>query len=191
MFLSQGVEDLEAATIIDVLGWSKVRDNLIPVYLKTCAFHDTVNGKFGISFTPTYNIKKEEPDYNDFNAFVLPGGFHNAGYDEAYSEHVRKIARIIHQNGGIIATMCVGVLPISDAGLLRGKKATTYNLSRFHDNAGKLKQAGVAYTNNKIEFDNNIISCAGPASSLEVAYTLLEQLTGKENADQVKRLMIY
>ena len=72
MFLSQGVEDLEAATIIDVLGWSNVRDNLTPVYLKTCAFHDTVNGKFGIAFTPTYNIKKEEPDYNDFDAFVLP-----------------------------------------------------------------------------------------------------------------------
>ncbi len=62
MFLSQGVEGLEAVTIIDVLGWSNVRDNLTPVYLKTCAFHDTVRGKFGADFTPTYNIKKEEPD---------------------------------------------------------------------------------------------------------------------------------
>ncbi|WP_335965499.1 DJ-1/PfpI family protein [Galbibacter sp. PAP.153] len=191
MFLSQGVEDLEAVTIIDVLGWTNVRDNLTPVYLKTCAFHDSVKGKFGIDFKPTYNIKKEEPDYTQFDAFVLPGGFHNAGYDEAYSEHLHKIATIIHQNGGIIATMCVGVLPISDAGLLKEKKATTYNLSRFHDNVGRLEESGATYTGNKVEIDNNIISCAGPASSLEVAYLLLEKLTGKENTEKVKELMIY
>ena len=47
MFLSQGVEDLEAVTIIDVLGWTKVRDNLTSVNLQTCAFHDTIKGKFG------------------------------------------------------------------------------------------------------------------------------------------------
>ena len=191
MFLSQGAEDLEAVTIIDVLGWTNVRDNLTPVYLKTCAFHDSVKGKFGIDFKPTYNIKNEEPDYTQFDAFVLPGGFHNAGFDEAYSEHLHKIAKIIHQNGGIIATMCVGILPISDAGLLQDKKATTYNLSRFHDNVERLGKGKAIYTEKKIEFDNNIISCAGPASSLEVAYLLLEQLTGKENTDNVKKLMIH
>lgn len=191
MFLSQGVEDLEAVTIIDVLGWTNVRDNLSPVYLKTCAFHDRIKGKFGIDFTPTYNLKKEEPEYAKFDAFVLPGGFHNAGFDEAYSKHLHRIVRIIHQNGGIIATMCVGVLPISDAGLLQGKKATTYNLSRFHDNVGRLENGKAIYTKEKVEFDNNIISCAGPAASLEVAYLLLEQLTGKENTDNIKKLMIH
>ena len=35
MFLSQGVEDLEAVTIIDVLGWTNVRDNLSPVYFSS------------------------------------------------------------------------------------------------------------------------------------------------------------
>ena len=72
MFLSQGVEDLEAVTIIDVLGWTNVRDNLNPVDLKTCAFHDSIKGKFGIEFTPTFNLEKAEPDYTKFDAFVLP-----------------------------------------------------------------------------------------------------------------------
>ena len=191
MFLSQGVEDLEAVTIMDVLGWTKVRDNLTPVYLKTCAFHDKVKGKFGVEFTPNFNLKKEEPDYTQFDAFVLPGGFHNAGFDEAYSKHLHKIIQTIHAQGGIIATMCVGILPVADSGLLENKKATTYHLSRFHDNVSRLQEGKAIYTQNKIEVDNNIISCAGPASSLEVAYLLLEKLTGKNNTEEVKKLMIY
>ncbi len=132
MFLSQGVEDLEAVTII-----------------------------------------------------------HNAGFDEAYSEHLHKIAQIIHDKGGIIATMCVGVLPVADAGLLVNKKATTYHLSRFHDNVGRLQEGKAIYTEQKVEIDNCIISCAGPASSMEVAYLLLEKLTRKSNTDKIKKLMIY
>ncbi len=42
-----------------------------------------------------------------------------------------------------------------------------------------------------LEMDSNIISCAGPASSLEVAYRLVEALTGRANAEEVKRLMVY
>ena len=169
MFLSQGVEDLEAVTIIDVLGWTKVRDDLCPVELHTCAFHDSVKGKFGIQFTPTFNIIKEEPNYKEYDAFVLPGGFHDSGFDEAYSEHIHRIAREIHSNGGMIATMCVGVLPVSDAGLLKNKRATTYNLSRNHDNVNRLVKCGVLYTNQSVVIDDNIISCAGPSSSLKVA----------------------
>ena len=191
MFLSQGVEDLEAVTIIDVLGWTKVRDDLCPVELETCAFHDSVKGKFGIQFRPTFNIKKKEPGYKEYDAFVLPGGFHDSGFDEAYSEHIHRIAREIHKNVGLIATMFVGVLPISDAGLLKNKRATTYDLSRNHDNVGRLTECGAMYTGQSVEIDDNIISCAGPASALEVAYLLLEKLTGKENTDKIKKLMIY
>jgi 4-methyl-5(b-hydroxyethyl)-thiazole monophosphate biosynthesis len=191
MFLGQGFEDLEAITIIDVLGWTRVRKNLTPILLKTCAFHDEVVGKFGLKIRVDFNISKQSVKMDKFDAFVLPGGFHNAGFDEVNSKEVHKIAKVIYNNGGIIATMCVGILPIADAGLLKNKKATTYYLSRFHKNKSKLKKGGARYTGNKLEMDSNIISCAGPASSLEVAYLLVETLTGKKNVEDVKKWMIY
>ena len=191
MFLSQGFEDLEAVTIIDVLGWTHVRDHLTSIDLTTCAFHDQVTGKFGTSIEVDYNISKKPIDLDMYQAFILPGGFHDAGFDEAYSEDIHKIAAQIHGNKGIIVTLCVGVSPIADADLLHGRKATTYNLSRYHDNVGRLKAGGAVYTGQQIEMDDNIISCAGPASSLEVALLLVEKLTGKENTNKVKRLMIY
>lgn len=191
MFLSQGFEDLEAVTIIDVIGWTRVREYLTPIEIKTCAFRDEVCGKFGIQIRVDYNSRKQTIPLNEFDAFVLPGGFHSDGFDEAYSEEIHKIARAIYDNDGIIATMCVGILPIADAGLLEGKKMTTYNLSRYHDNVSRLKEGKAIYTANKMETDSNVISCAGPASSLEVAYELMELLTDKTNVEEVKKLMIY
>ena len=190
MFLSQGFEDLEAITIIDVLGWTQVREDLVPVHLTTCGFHDEVTGKFGTAITVDRNLKKQALELSGYKAFVLPGGFHHAGFDEAYCQEVHDLAAGIYARKGIIATMCVGISPIADAGLLRGKKATTYHLSRFHDNVARLEAGGAHYTGHRVECDDNIISCAGPASSLAVAYCLVEKLTGKDNADAVKKLMI-
>ena len=190
MYLSNGFEDLEVATFIDVLGWTTVREHTEQIELKTCAFHHEVIGRFGIKIKVDININKKEIDFSEYDAFVLPGGFHSHGFDEAYSDKLHEIAREFHKNKKPIATLCVGVLPVSDAGLLKDKKATTYNLSRHHDNPGRLQKGEAIYTAEKIEFDNNIISCAGPAYSLDVAYKLVELLTGKENLTEIKKLMI-
>ena len=153
--------------------------------------NNEVAGKFGIKIKVDFNIKKHPLNLDIYDGFVIPGGFRDAGYEEVYSEDIYKIAKSIYNRGGIIATMCVGALPIADAGLLRNKKATTYRLNRFYDNISRLQKGGAIYTTNKLEMDSNIISCAGPASSLEVAYLLIEQLTSKSNVDKVKKLMIY
>jgi 4-methyl-5(b-hydroxyethyl)-thiazole monophosphate biosynthesis len=190
MFLSQGFEDLEAATIIDVLGWTRVREHLSPIALRTCAFHDEVVGTFGLRITVDYNLRTQPPDLTQFAAFVVPGGFHSAGFDEAYDEEIHRLAAAVSGQSGIIATMCVGALPIADAGLLQHKRATTYPLSRFHDNVARLRAGQAVYTGAKLETDANIITCAGPASALEVAYRLVDMLTGAANAAEVKRLMM-
>jgi len=162
IFLSRGFDDLEAAAFFEVLGWTRQRDNLISIELITCAFHDEVTGRFGIHIIVDHNIRTEKINYLEFDAFVLPGGFHGYGFDEAYNSELGEIVKIFNDNKKPIATLCVGVLPVSDAGLLKDKKATTYNLSRYHDNPARLKKGGAIYTGTKVEFDNNIISWQVP-----------------------------
>lgn len=194
MFLPQGFEDLEAITIIDVFGWTHIRSHLTSIHLKTCAFHSHVVGKFGTTIKVDYTITENILDYRSFDtyrAFVLPGGFHDAGFDEAYSAAIHQIATRIYGNNGVIATMCVGISPIADAGLLHGKKATTYSLNREHDNVARLEAGGASYTGQQIEEDDSIISSSGPASALEVALLVVEKLTGKANTDEIKTLMTY
>jgi 4-methyl-5(b-hydroxyethyl)-thiazole monophosphate biosynthesis len=190
LFLIQGFEDLEAVVTLDVFGWTQYRQHLPRVSVTTAGFHKVIKSRFGITITPDLLYPEINPE--DYQALVLPGGFHSHGFDEAYDTRIQELAAKIHENRGYIATMCVGVLPIADAGLLKGKEATTYPHSRYHDNIGRLRQAGAKVVNDKhVVMDNRIISCDGPGSSLEVVFLLMECLLGGEATKEVRRYMIY
>jgi protein deglycase len=189
LFLAQGFEDLEAIAILDVFGWTQYRENIQGASVTTTGLHPVVKSRFGLKIEPDLPLSKINPD--DYRAFVLPGGFYGWGFGEAFNESVYQIARDIHKNGGYIATMCVGILPISDAGLLKGKKATTYPYSRNHDNLARLKKNGAEVSKGPVIMDDRIISCSGPGSALEVAFLLMDCLLGVESARQVRHYMIY
>ena len=190
LFLTQGFEDLEAVATLDVFGWTQYREHLPTVSVTTGGFHKVVKSRFGITITP--DLLYPEINHQDYQALVLPGGFHSHGFNEAYDERIHKLAAKIHGNGGYIATMCVGILPIADAGLLKGKEATTYPYSRYHDNIDRLRQGGAKVVNDRhVVMDDRIISCDGPGSSLEVVFLLMESLLGGETTKEVRRHMIY
>jgi 4-methyl-5(b-hydroxyethyl)-thiazole monophosphate biosynthesis len=189
LFLAQGFEDLEAVAILDVFGWTQYREHLPNVSVTTAGFHETVESRFGLKVEPLLLYSEINP--RDYNALVLPGGFHSHGFDEAYDPRVHDLARKIHQDGGYIATMCVGILPIADGGLLKGRKATTYPYSRNHDNVARLTGRGAKKADSHVVIDGRIISCDGPGSSLEVAFLLMECLLGREAAQEVRHYMIY
>ena len=189
LFLAQGFEDLEAISIIDVFGWTQYREDIKKASVITTGFHPVVKSRFGLKIEP--DIFYSEVNPKDYQALVLPGGFYSYGFDEAFDQKIHKLAEIIHNNGGYIATMCVGILPIADAGLLNGKEATTYPYSRNHDNIGRLKKMGVKVLKDPVVMDDRIISCSGPGSSLDVAFLLMECLLGTEVTEQVKHYMIY
>ena len=158
LFLAQGFEDLEAVSIIDVFGWTQYREDIKKASVITTGFHPVVKSRFGLKVEP--DIIYSEVNPNDYQALVLPGGFYSYGFDEAFDQKVHRLAEAIHRNGGYIATMCVGILPIADAGLLNGKKATTYPYSRNHDNIGRLKKNGAIVVNSPVVIDDRIISCS-------------------------------
>jgi 4-methyl-5(b-hydroxyethyl)-thiazole monophosphate biosynthesis len=190
LFLIQGFEDLEAVTTLDVFGWTQYREHLPRVSVTTAGFHKVIKSRFGLTITPDLLYSEINPQA--YHALVLPGGFHGHGFDEAYDEKIHQLAAKIHENGGYIATMCVGILPIADAGLLKGKEATTYPHSRYHDNIGRLRRAGANVVNNRhVVMDDRIISCDGPGSSLAVVFLLMECLLGAEATKEVRRYMIY
>ena len=189
LFLSQGFEDLEAASVIDICGWTHYRKNLQRVDVLKTGFHKEVTGRFGLKINTDVLIDDVDP--REYEALAIPGGFHSHGFDEAYDVKVLNLAKSIYDNAGIIATMCVGILPVAKAGLLRGKRATTYPLSKYHDNPRYLKEHGCRYTGKSIEIDDRIISCAGPSQSLRVVMMMLEMLLGTEEVLKIKNFTLF
>lgn len=201
MFLAEGFEDVEAASVLDICGWTRYRPAFATVDVTICALHPQVNGAFGLQFAAdvvfdqvnSSDTRKDlYPDLcsrlcSDYDALVIPGGFHNLGFDEAYDERLRQLARAMHEAGKPLATMCVGILPVAEAGLLAGGTATTYALSSRHDNLGRLRELGCQVVEDPVVEWNGIISCSGPAYSDQVVYTLLRTLIGAEAAAEVER----
>jgi 4-methyl-5(b-hydroxyethyl)-thiazole monophosphate biosynthesis len=187
LFLAEGFEDLEAVSILDVMGWTEYREWVPTVEVVTTGFRPQIRSRFGLEIKP--DIPVEQVDPKEYAALAVPGGFHSHGFDEAYDVRLRGLAKNIHDAGGWIATFCVGVLPVAEAGLLEGKMAVSYPFSRNHDNLARLKELGAAVADAPVVVDDRIISCAGPASSLDVAYQLLDGILGETHCAEVRRLM--
>lgn len=187
LLLGQGFEDLEAAAVIAACGWTEYREHLPTVRVTTTGFHEEVRGRFGTVIRPDRPLREVAAE--DYGALAIPGGFHGYGYDEVFDPAVYALVRRIHAAGGTIATLCVGVLPVAEAGLLRGQRATTYAFSRNHDNPGRLRELGAIPTGGPVEVSDRIISCSGPAQAVDVALRMLEGVIGSEAAAEVRRYM--
>ena len=186
LFLAQGFEEYEASVFTDVIGWSRVYGKE-PVDLITTSLRPEI--KCTWNFTVQPELAFEKINVQDFDALAIAGGFEKAGfYEDAYDERLLNLIREFDQGGKIIAAICVSALPVGKSGVLKGRKATTYDLL---DGVRRKQLAdfGAIVQDEQIVIDKNIITSTGPATALDVAFILLEMLTDKENVDLVKKYM--
>jgi protein deglycase len=182
LLLSGGFETYEATVFIDVMGWNLVHGDGT-TGLVTCGMGKEVIGSFGIRVMADVMI--DEVDVEGYAALAIPGGFEEYGfYEDACSEKFLELIREFHNRGKIIASVCVGALPLGKSGVLKGRKGTTYPTRQ-----GQLKEYGVVVLNVPIVFDDNVITSWNPSTAMEVAFKLLELLTSQENAGHVKHMM--
>jgi 4-methyl-5(b-hydroxyethyl)-thiazole monophosphate biosynthesis len=109
--------------------------------------------------------------------------------NEVYDHRIYDLMRAIHAQDGMLATMCVGILPVAESGLLDEKRATTYPHSR-HDNIAQLRDYGAVTIDEPVVVDNRIISCQGPAQAIDVALLLLDCIIGSEASAEVRHFMM-
>ena len=184
LLLADGFEIFEASAFIDVIGWNLVEGD-VSTELFTCGLRKEIKSTFNQRFIVDYLIN--EIDVNSFDALAIPGGFEVYGfYQDAYDEKFLDLIRGFNANNKIIASICVGALPLAKSGVLKDKKGTTYNSAIRRE---ALKGFGVKVINQPIVLDNNMITSWNPSTAVDVALLLLEHLTSKNNADKVRQLM--
>ncbi len=183
LFLAQGFEAYEASVFTDVIGWSR-ESGITPIDLATTGLRPTIKCCWNLIVQPELSFDKVKAD--DFDALAIPGGIEGAGfYEDAYDERFLDLIREFDKKNKLIASICVAALPIGKSGVLNNRKATTWDLN---DGVRRrqLAEFGALVQDTKLVTDKNIITSTGPATSLDVAFKLIELLTDIQNVIEIK-----
>lgn len=170
--LADGCEELEAVTVIDLL-----RRAGIDV---TVAGLDgaTVTASRGVKLVPDTDL--DEALKQDYDMVVLPGGAGGAdrlGDDERVRELLLKMA----DSERFTAAICAGPKVLAGAGLLKGKRATSFpNAMDF------LVEHGADYAEDPVVQDGKVITSRGPGTAMDFALALIEQLAGTARRTEVE-----
>jgi protein deglycase len=184
LLLAEGFEIYEASVFIDVMGWNLVEGDG-STELVTCGLRKEIKSAFNQRFV--IDCLLDEIDLASFDALAVPGGFEVYGfYNDAYDDRFLEAIRRFREDEKVIASVCVGALPLGKSGVLKNKKGTTYN-SMVRREA--LQGFGVQVINQPVVMDASMITSWNPSTATEVAFLLLELLTTKSNAEKVRRLM--
>ncbi|MBZ2199813.1 MAG: DJ-1/PfpI family protein [Lentilactobacillus hilgardii] len=188
LFLNKGFETMEFSPFMDVCGWAR-NDYVVDINVTTAGFKPVVSSTFNVDVMVDKVI--DEININDFDALAIPGGFEEYGfYQEAYSDGFLNLIRQFHDADKLIATICVGALPVGKSGILKGKNATTYHLKDSYRQT-ELKTFGANIVNEPIVFDDNVITSYCPQTAAHVAFKMLGILINKETEQTVKHAMGY
>lgn len=188
LFCAKGFETMEFSVFIDILGWAR-NDFGYDVSADTCCFSRSVVSTFGVPIIVDKLI--EEVIVEEYDALAIPGGFEEFGfYEEAYNEKLLQLIRDFDAQKKIIATVCVGALPLGKSGILNGRKATTYHKKNKYRQK-QLEEFGAQIIDKPIVIDGNIITSYCPQTAPYVGFALLSRLIGEIPTETVKKAMGY
>lgn len=179
-------EMMEFSPFIDIMGWARDDFNC-EIEVEICGFTQKIESTFGVWITA--DILIDDVNVNDYDALAIPGGFEEYGfYKEAYHEKTLNLIKSFDELHKPIASVCVAAFPLAKSGVLNNKKATTYHLKGGYKRF-ELQKLGVVLGNKWLVVDDNIITSSCPRTAPDVAFKLLEMLTSKEKALEVKEVM--
>lgn len=174
--LAQGCEELEAITITDLL----VRAG---IDVTTAGLDDqTVTASRGTRIIPDTSIDAIANE--SYDLIVLPGGLPGANHLRD-DERIQKLLKEHARNNKYIGAICAAPQALASAGLLNGKKATSY--------PGVLEAVAndsIEISPSAVEIDGKVITSRGPGTAIDFALTLIELLEGPDKREEVNKQLV-
>lgn len=170
--LAQGCEELEAVTVIDLLRRAGIE-------VVSAGLDDQpVRASRGTVLVPDTTL--DEVMERDFDMIVLPGGLPGADYLDQ-DRRIQAIIRRMADGDRYIAAICAAPKVFAGAGLLAGRRATSYPGVLDH-----MQVEGMQYIDAPVVQDDKLITSRGPGTAMDFALTLIENLAGKAKRDEVE-----
>lgn len=170
--LKTGFEEIEALTIVDYL-----RRADIEVKMVSTTDDIYVTGDHGIVVKADMMLE----DLDEAVDFIfIPGGMPGAeGLRD--DEKVQALLRDHHEQGHPLAAICAGPIALERAGILEGKKATSY------PGIEKELKSARNYLDELVVVDENVITSRGPSTAVYLALALIELIKGSEKKEEIKK----
>ncbi|MEN6565837.1 MAG: DJ-1/PfpI family protein [Veillonellales bacterium] len=168
------VGPLEVLSYVNKLQPESINMQIIAETLEpVCAFN-------GMTIIPDVTLQDCPP----LDIVIAPGGKGRL----AAMKKPAIIEFILHQakTAQFIASVCTGAFLLAEAGILTGKKATTY-----HTAFQELESYSVQVIRSKVVRDGKIITSGGVSSGLELGFYLLKELFSESISQEVAKKIEY
>lgn len=177
VFLADGFEEVEALTTVDYLRRMDIEAETVSI-----TQNKEVKGAHDI---PVLSDKKIDQidNVDQYDGVVIPGGLPGAT-NLRDNPKVIDIVKRVNGNQKLTAAICAGPIVLERAGIIGGKKITSY--PGFED-----QLSGGIYQEQSVVRDGNIITARGPALAVDFAIEIVKYLLGEGKADELKAGILY
>ncbi len=170
ILLAEGFEETEAVAPYDMLKRAGVETYFAGVG------GDLIKSSHGVMIKCETTVEAIDPENADM--IVCPGGL--VGVDNLLkSEEAMNAVKKAYEAGKIAAAICAGPTVLADLGILQGKNAVCYPGMESRMTGGVMSQEFSTVR------DGNVITGRGPGAAIDFGLRLVEELCGKEKADEV------
>jgi len=123
-------------------------------------------------------------DLAKYDVIVVPGG--PRVQRTIKNQHLLDEVKKAYESEKLVCSVCTGAFILAKAGILQGKKATTY-----HANLEGLSKYRAVPVRRRVVVEGKVVTGAGVSASIDVGLKIIEILMGQEAAKQAAELIEY
>ncbi|XP_026478864.1 protein dj-1beta-like [Ctenocephalides felis] len=179
ILIAKGTEEMECITAVDVL-----RRGGITVHLAGLCGNKPVKCRSDSVISPDIGLADAKGPYD---AIVLPGGL-DGSKAFCQSEELGELLRAQEKCGRIVAAICAAPTALKAHKIGLKKRVTSYPSMKSE----MVKDGCYTYVDDqKVVVDGNVITSQGPATAINFAIVLVEQICGREKAQEVSKGLLF
>lgn len=174
MPLADGFEEIEALAVVDVLRRAEIEVVL-------AGLHDgPVKSARNVRIIPDAVI--DAVNASSFDMIILPGG--QPGTDNLNADpRIHELLKEFESKDKLIGAICAAPSILASAGLLDGRRATSYPT---YSN----RLTGASYEDRPVICDGNIITSQGAGTAISFGLEIVTRLAGKHKSGEVAAAML-
>ena len=177
IFMADGVEEVEALTVVDLLRRQKCDIDMVTI-------NDSrlVTGSHNIMLSADKSIT--EADISSYDVLVIPGGLKGTA-NLKQEPVVLNTIRDFDAAGKLICAICAGPTVLAAAGITEGRRISSYPGTENDLNGG------ITQGEAEVSVDSNMITSRGLGTAIPFSLSIIEYLFGKEASEEMRKKIVY